>query len=156
MVASVVNWPTVGGFRIVSGGGNFAVGRSGALRLTAIIDVSTAFTVGIVVNNNNLSPLITLGYTLTVAPCSFILGCQPHADFVGGTTRAIDNLSRSLWQKLSAPLALSVIAAGADVNEMVNLYYDLYMMVFVTALAAVIRRSWRRRDSARRMWPGFY
>ena len=124
VVASVVNWPTVGGFRIVSGGGNFAVGRSGALRLTAIIDVSTAFTVGIVVNNNNLSPLITLGYTLTVAPCSFILGCQPHADFVGGTTRAIDNLSRSLWQKLSAPLALSVIAAGADVNEMVNLYYD--------------------------------
>ena len=70
----------------MSGGGNFAVGRSGALRLTAIIDVSTAFTVGIVVNNNNLSPLIHAGLhpdgcTVFVHPrlstaCRFV-GVQP-------------------------------------------------------------------------------
>ena len=106
-------------FTVVFGGTQFAVGTDGVLSLPAAIGVgSTLITASIVVDYGTPS-LTTLGYTLSVlAACSFFSGCQPLVDFDGAEAGYNSN-SRADWTALSVPLAQSLIATGADVNEVV-------------------------------------
>ena len=109
-VASVANAPS-GNRTLIAGGDNFTLGANGVLNLTTAIGVSSVLTAGIAVDEFSL---ITLGYTLTVAPCSFFSGCRPFVNFDGASAGPF---AQSAWLAVSAPLALSLIAAGADVNE---------------------------------------
>ena len=78
-VASVANAPS-GKWTLVFGDDNFTLGADGILRLTTAIGVSSVLTVSIAVD---APPLITLGYTLTIALCSFFDGCQPLVNYSG-------------------------------------------------------------------------
>ena len=109
-MASVANAPS-GNRTLIAGGDNFTLGANGVLNLTTAIGVSSVLTAGIAVDEFSL---ITLGYTLTVAPCSFFSGCRPFVNFDGASAGPF---AQSAWLAVSAPLALSLIAAGADVNE---------------------------------------
>ncbi|WOV90132.1 MAG: hypothetical protein R1F54_06090 [Candidatus Zeuxoniibacter abyssi] len=80
VVASVTNVFPASGFSLAVGGDNFILGTDGVLSLTAAIAVSSLLTVSIAVDG---PPLITLSYTLTIAPCSFFNGCQPFVNYSG-------------------------------------------------------------------------
>ena len=106
-----------GGFTVVFGDDNFSVGADGALSLTAEIAATSTLTASVAVNDG-LSQ-ITLGYTLNVGSCSFYTpGCQPFVDYDGSGRRFFDTVG---WDSLSVPLARSIIAAGADVNEVLSI-----------------------------------
>ena len=105
VVASVTNVFPASGFSLAVGGDNFILGTDGVLSLTAAIAVSSTLMANIVVDG---PPLITLSYTLTIAPCSFFNGCRPFVNYA-------DNFT--LWLNNTATLQL-LIAAGADVNEL--------------------------------------
>ena len=112
-VASVANVLLASGFSLVAGDDNFALGADGVLSLTAAIGVSSVLTVSIAVDGPSL---ITLGYTLTVAPCSFFSGCQPFVDYAGAVrTNKLPDAWKA-WLRGEA-LTRSLIAAGADISE---------------------------------------
>ena len=104
-------------YTVIFGDGNFTVGADGIISLTAVHNSYTLLTANVVVDDGyvDITPAVTVGYTLiVVAPCSFFTGCQPAVNFDGAGLRYD---VRTDWMALSAPLARSLIAAGADVNE---------------------------------------
>ena len=133
-VASVTNAPG-GGFTVVFGDDNFSVGADGALSLTAEIAATSTLTASVAVNDG-LSQ-ITLGYTLNVGSCSFYTpGCQPFVDYDGSGRRFFDTVG---WDSLSVPLARSIIAAGADVNEVLSIPGGGFNHIVDTPLFGVAR-----------------
>ena len=111
-VASIAAAPN-SQFTVVFGALSLPLGRG-----TDGVVGSTLITASIVVDYGTPS-LTTLGYTLSVlAACSFFSGCQPLVNF-DGAEAGYNSSSRADWTALSAPLAQSLIAAGADVNEVV-------------------------------------
>ena len=131
-VASVANAPS-GKWTLVFGDDNFTLGADGILRLTTAIGVSSVLTVSIAVD---APPLITLGYTLTIALCSFFDGCQPLVNYSGAGL----DFDSAVWDTITEPLALSLVAAGADVNERLGNNTPLLMLARLgrPAAAAVL------------------
>ena len=81
---------------------------------------------------------VTLGYTLNMGSCSFFSGCR-FANYRGSSFRRTSGAGRPAWQRITAPVARSVIAAGADVNEIVDIRPDENFSVVDAPLLAVAR-----------------
>ena len=120
-VASITNAPPSSGFSVAFGAANFTIGADGVLSLTTTSAVTTTLTASVVIDASPLLPM-TLGYTLNVAACSFFIpGCQPFVNFdgarAGGADSVLNHPGRVAWAAINAPLAQSLIAAGANINE---------------------------------------
>ena len=118
-VASITNVSPTSGFTVVFGDEHFTVGRDGVLSLTATINPRSLLTVSIVVDVP-LPSLVTLGHTLTVAPCSFYTaGCQPFVNYNGGTRRTHHNgrIVSEVWPWVKICAGTVARRGRADVNE---------------------------------------
>ena len=74
-----------------------------------------------------------------VGDCSFFSGCQPFVNYDGAAPGAFGNPGRAAWAAINAPLALSLIAAGADGNEEFSLVTGTITYAFDSPILAATR-----------------
>ena len=110
-----------GDLTLVFGGDNFTVGTNGVLSLTTTLTAASTLTASVLVSDSSSTPIITLGYTLNVGPCSFFDGCQPSVNYDGVVFDS--GIINFAWVSNLA-LAQGLVAAGADVDEMFNFIFN--------------------------------
>ena len=139
-VASVANAPSSFYFQVIHGSEFFSIESDGVLRFKRAIGLPGRYLASVAVFEFASSTILTLGYTLkVVGDCSFFSGCQPFVNYDGAAPGAFGNPGRAAWAAINAPLALSLIAAGADGNEEFSLVTGTITYAFDSPILAATR-----------------